>query len=239
MTDEEVALAVLNETIAVRRKRLKDLNSKIEAAERQITARLATDADEEREHKKELSNLNTQAGILHGSIVTLRKKAIDKKDEIKKLDLELVERHHYEREVEVTIAKTIEDGNLTLRSLQLEIGDLEESRAALRIEVSAIEAKKTEAAYELTQLDQNMATTLGQTTKELTTLQTAIKAAKKDLADVRKERKQIITKAEERLAEADLKEKGIAIKREAMRLEGVKIAEDKRRWYNTKILYDI
>lgn len=240
-TSQNVAhdLNVLETSISARQRQFDRLRREIlhtEKEQRDALRRFETDITKSLDELKYLQSKRETAKAENTGLDRYSEKA---QRDIKVIKREISERTAYLREQEEVIARTIEEGNLSFRALQLEISDLENTKAAVIAETRRLNIDKSALLDELSDLHESCNILKGdydQRSKEiedeLARLQKQTLTAESKLGSVNKS-------VDAKLSVLHERETSLLVKREALRNERLELDLEKRRWSSTKSLYDV
>lgn len=232
-----IDLTVLQESIRVKTKQLKQLKSDFASKEQRYQEHQKEFQAKLDENSKAIEEAKHQLEEITEAILDSR---TDLKDSIKlknKLDAEAAERKHYLDEQEQVISSTIDEGNATLRGISFEIQAAKEELDDVKQSVAEAEVKKTDVGYELVQLEDRYQQDKSHYEEELNSLTQKLSDERFKISDAQARASQVDAEIDSKLHKLSIKEQELTAKQDAIRKERTELDEDKRRWHSYKNLY--
>lgn len=237
LEEAPLSIKVLEATIAAKTKQLSVIQEKIVAADTAYDSHILLLRDKidetEQEHEDvlvKIDKLLVTAKSLTSGNTKLRVKLTEVKQDI-------IDSNTYKLEQDILIAESINEGNLTLKSLKYEIEGLEEIKKTINFEIAMLTVNRNEAQGGLENLDQALIELQLNYDETNANLSASLESQKKNLREVSKQSQQITQDIKKKLASLHTQEVAVMAKLGAIKRERAELETEKRRFDSTKSLY--
>lgn len=161
------------------------------------------------------------------------------KTELRRLHSVITERKAYLKQQEDLIARAVEEGNLTLKSLQYQIDDLENTKQAITLEIAQLNTDRRLLEDEIIEIHDRSAMLEDQYEARATSLKNTIKKEIDKLEEVTRQSKHIVNNMESREKSLEEREAKLVAAEVALKNSRRQLEKEKQAWSSTKSIYDL
>lgn len=239
LKERENTIKVLERVLPIKQSQLASIKEELQEYETKLDMVKLSIRKSNSAQGDELNFFRLQRSDLEEQLEDIRKQTRDQKAVLESLKQEAAERHRYLKEQEELISNTVEDGNSTLRGITYEIKALETQKTEAEAALFPINQEKNKLTDDILRLHDSITRLAKEYELDKQEYDYEISKLKASVVGQENILKQTTAEVERKLAILKTKEESIVAKLSAIKREKEELSIDKRRFDNTKNLYDL